>query len=329
MEDKSTKIHKIETNSGRVAPFPAEERRTSEQVRYVVYDPSQDGEEDAIDLLALWRVLLDYKRVLATIFLAALALATTAAFLMTPVYRAELVMSPVVKEGNSKLSSLAGQFGGLASMAGVNLGSGNDGVEKILAILGSRAFLIPFMRQENIFKHLYPEYWDTKSGTWIVSSTNKSQTSLKAYKLFANEILNVKNDLKSGLVTLSVEWTDPELAAKWANRLVSRLNDNQRQFAISEAQRSIEYLNQQLKETRVVDMQQVIYRLIESQTKVIMLANVKNEYALQVIDPAVTPETKVRPKRMLMVVVGALLGLVGSFIVVFILNAVKNIRRQS
>ena len=60
--------------------------------------------------------------------------------------------------------------------------------------------------------------------------------------------MSIKNNPKTGLVTLSLEWTDPELIAQWANNLVMRLNDHQREFAVSEAQRSIEYLNQQLNE---------------------------------------------------------------------------------
>jgi uncharacterized protein involved in exopolysaccharide biosynthesis len=141
-------------------------------------------------------------------------------------------------------------------------------------------------------------------------------------------MLDVRKDSKTGLVTLALEWRDPALAARWANALVARLNEHQRQVAIRDAQQSIDYLNQQLKQTSVVDMQQAIYRLIESQTKVIMLANVKKEYAMQVIDPALAPEEPRWPQRVLILVLGAVLSLFTGIFVVLLLHGLKNFKQQ-
>ena len=55
-------------------------------------------------------------------------------------------------------------------------------------------------------------------------------------------------------------------------------------------------------------MQNVFYQLIEEQTKTLMLAEVKDEYAFKVIDPPVVPEEKVGPKRALICILSILLG---------------------
>ena len=39
-----------------------------------------------------------------------------------------------------------------------------------------------------------------------------------------------------------------------------------------------------------------------------MLANVRQDYVLEVIDPAVVPEEEAKPHRILIIVIGALLG---------------------
>jgi LPS O-antigen subunit length determinant protein (WzzB/FepE family) len=53
--------------------------------------------------------------------------------------------------------------------------------------------------------------------------------------------------------------------------------------------------------------------LIEEQTKTIMFANVRDEYVLKTIDPALIPELKSGPKRALICIVGTLLGIILSF----------------
>ncbi len=74
-------------------------------------------------------------------------------------------------------------------------------------------------------------------------------------------------------------------------------------------------------------MQSTFYKLIEEQTKSLMLAEVQEEFVFRVIDPAVVPELKDSPKRALICILGMLFGgLLGSAIVLarFSFNTKKN-----
>ncbi|MCF6337948.1 MAG: Wzz/FepE/Etk N-terminal domain-containing protein [Gammaproteobacteria bacterium] len=324
MDKPDLKIHKLSSKAEHPAIPGLPDGQTEDQpsVRYVVvpgYGPDYAGpytEDDSIDLLALWRVVAQYKRVLLSVFLLGILLAIGFAFLSTPVYRAELVMVSSIEEESGGLSSLAGQFGGLASLAGVNLGGAGNDVDRVLATLKSRVFLVPFLQQEKIMP------------LFARGPGSETLSVLDVYKTFTEDVLDIRKDNKTGLMTLGVEWHDPALAAHWANTLVARLNEHQRQAAIKEAQQSIDYLNQQLSKTSVVDMQQAIYRLIESQTRAIMLANVKKEYVMQVIDPALAPEKRVRPQRGLIVVLGAVLSIMAGIFIIFLLHGLKTFRQQ-
>ena len=55
-------------------------------------------------------------------------------------------------------------------------------------------------------------------------------------------------------------------------------------------------------------MRAVLYNLLESEKQKAMLANVNENFALEVIDPAVSPEIREKPKRKLIVILGGLLG---------------------
>jgi hypothetical protein len=94
--------------------------------------------------------------------------------------------------------------------------------------------------------------------------------------------------------------------------LVARTNESLRARAIDEARRSITFLEGELGKTSVVEREQIIYRLIEEKTSDIMMANARKEYAFLIVDPAVAaePHNFVRPNRLFIMVVGALVGLV-------------------
>ena len=72
------------------------------------------------------------------------------------------------------------------------------------------------------------------------------------------------------------------------------------------------YLKEEVDHTTSVELQKVMYRLIEQQTRTLMLAKGRVEYAFMTVDPAVKAEVRVSPRRTLMVfsgmVVGGLLG---------------------
>ncbi len=330
MEEPGSKVHKLESSAERIASVetPVDIDRgkktlvppAEEIVRYVAiphYDTTLSGDEDSIDLMALWSVVQKYKIALLSVVLLALLLSTATALLMSPVYRAELIMAPAIEERPGRMASLAGQFGGLASLAGVSISSRSGDLSRILATLQSRAFLVPFMKEEKILSVLSAQ------------SAESDLSVLDAYSFFTKNVLDVRKDTKTGLVTLSIEWKEPTIAALWANSLVFRFNEHQRKSAIREAEQSIEFLNSQLQQTGVVNMQQAIYRLIESQTRAIMLANVKKEYVMQVIDPAIATEKPVAPKVRLIIILGLVLGLMLGVLLVFILHVIENVKLQA
>ena len=116
-------------------------------------------------------------------------------------------------------------------------------------------------------------------------------------------------DPTTGLIKFGIEFTDPQFAAAYANGMIARLNEYIRHQAIDETQKNIKFLEEQIQKTSFLEPQSVLYGLIEEQTKNIMLANVKEEYAFEVIDPAVPPETRIKPQRRQIAMVGFILGL--------------------
>ncbi len=270
-----------------------------------------------IDFVDLWRVLARRRWTIVLVATLVAAGAIAAAFLMTPVYRAQVLLAPVIDEpAAGGLAALAGQFGGLASLAGIEVpGSGNT--EEAVAMLRSRQLTTAFIEDESLLPVLFAGSWDETAGAW--RDDDDIPTMDDAYELFDEDIREVTHDTKTGLVTLSIEWTDPQLSADWANALVDRVNTAMRERAIDEADRNVFYLERELQKTGIVELQAAIYRLIESQISNRMLANTRDEYSFKVIDPAVRSDDDnfVRPQRLPMVALGVVLGLVAGVIAAF------------
>jgi uncharacterized protein involved in exopolysaccharide biosynthesis len=216
------------------------------------------------------------------------------------------------QEEKSGASSALSQFGGLAAMAGISIPSDSN-VEQVVATLNSRKFLRTFINQNKLIPVLFDEIWDADNQAWMVPSAEDEPTELKAIESF-KACLSVDEDKKSGLINLAISWKDPEVAAQWANDLVKQLNDQLREQAIADSKKRVGYLEQELAKTTLQDMRSVLYNLLESEKQKAMLANVNEDFALEVIDPAVAPETRYKPKRKLIVALG---GMCGGFLGIF------------
>ena len=282
---------------------------------YAYYTPPQ---EDEINLMDLWKTLVEQKKLFFVITTITTLIALTYALLATPIYRAEALLAPVSKEKGGQLSALAGQFGGLASLAGINLGGGGGDIEEAIATLKSREFTNKFIEDESLMSVLFEDEWDKARKEW--NDIKEQPTLWRAYKKF-KLIRVVTQDKKTGLITLSIDWKEPVLAASWVGKLIKRLNDQLRQEAIMNSEKSIRFLEAEIQKTSVIEIKESIYNLIEAQAKTKMLANTQEEYAFRVLDEAVVPEEKSKPKRTLIVLLGFILGFMISILFVFIRQA--------
>lgn len=278
---------------------------------------------EVVSLLDIWRTLMrNGTLVLGAIFLCTLA-STVLALVMTPIYRAEIQVAPVSeKDSSSRFAAQLGELGGLAALSGVNMEQGGKKNESI-ATLRSRQFTEQFIKDEKLLPVLFHDKWDEENRRWDEADPEDVPTLEDAWDLFNKKIRRISEDRSTGLVVLSIEWEDPDQAARWANELVRRVNEMLRKKAASESEKSISYLREQLGKTSVVELQQVVNQLIESEMKEIIVANITREYAFRIIDPAVVPKKPFKPDVKLYIVLGAMSGTILGLILAFFLNDMR------
>ena len=277
------------------------------------YDVSADPER--FRLRRFLQSCIRYRWMVIGLFLASVSVALAIAIFSEEIYQGRVLMAPVKQDAQqSRLAALAGQLGGLAAQLGL-AGGVTDNTQEAIATLRSRLFLGSFIDDYDLVPVLFHDLWDSQNERWMVDDPTEIPSTADAYEIF-DDIMTVSENAQTGLVELTIEWRDRERVEKWANALVERVNRMMRDRAISEAERGIKYLNEQLAQTDVIELRLAIYQLIESNIQTVMLAKVRDDYAFRVIDPAVTPEEgrSVRPKRLLLLAVGVVFG---AFLCIF------------
>lgn len=288
---------------------------------------------DEIDLKELFSAIWAGKWIIiATTFLFSVA-AVFYALSLPNIYKSEVTLAPAGESGGL---NIPGQLGGLAALAGVNLGGkGGDKTALALEILKSREFLGRFIEENDLYVPIMaakgwdrasdkllidPEIYNEATKQWVreVQEPFKPKPSnLETYTRFSG-LFAVGQDKNTGIVKISVESYSPFIAKQWADKLVKGINEEMRRRDLLEAKKSIEYLNTQINQTNLSDIRTMLFSLVEEQTKTEMLAHAREEYVLKTIDGAVVAEQKAGPKRALIVLMAMILGGIFSMMLVII-----------
>lgn len=271
------------------------------------------------------------RTILVTVAVAIIA-GVVVSLILPPRYEARaMFMAAENPELRGNLGMLGGRLGDLADLAGLSGGTGANS-EKALAVLTSRDFTYRFLREERVVQVLFPDDWDEKQQQWkphqtrwfdgLLGRANSADAARAedgqpgpslwdAFRLF-DRMRAVTRDRRTGVITLSVSARDPVLAARWANRLVERVNEEMRSRATQEAERSMQYLTDQLQKTNAIELRDVLFRLSEVEQRKQMLAHVRRDFAFEVVDPAMAPKQRVFPRRKLFVLAAAFVGLLAG-----------------
>lgn len=258
----------------------------------------------------LIRVLRQEVKPISLIVTIAVFLSVVLALVVPPTYRSEAVIAPTPDDGSAAaLGGLASQFGSIASLAGISLSKGPTWDEAV-ATLKSRHLIEALVQKDNLLPILFAKRWNRATSSWLPDSS-RVPTMGDAVLLFQRRILQVREDMKTGLVTIRTEWTDPNLAAVWANDFVAIADAELRAKSIANASAALDALSLEFKQTEGVELRAAIAHLMEAQLKSKLVAGIRKEYVFRVIDAAEPSDRdkRVFPTRKAMVLAGALFGL--------------------
>ncbi len=296
------------------------------------YATNNEKYPDEIDLREVSYTLISNK---LTIFFIVSTFAIGSIFYSLIVDEQWTSSSLLTASSPSGIPSGGSNVSGLASLAGVNISSKNSSppASKAVATIQSRDFLNHLLTFDGVLENLMAfEYYDPNSRTSIFSpdiydaKNNKwlseKPTPYQTYIVYQS-LLNISIDKLTQFIRINVNHGSPIFAKEFLDLIINEVNNLSRQRDLSESEKSLSYLYDQLGKVSQSDVQIAVSQLIESQLKKQMMASVKSSYILQAIDSPFIPDLRSYPQRTKIVISWTILGIILSIMFVLIRNYVS------
>jgi LPS O-antigen subunit length determinant protein (WzzB/FepE family) len=265
------------------------------------------------------------------------------AFVTPDEFKAEAMLVPANDDSQSSLG-LGSQLGGLASLAGISAGnSANDKVGLAKELLNDWYFVDSFIKEHNIKADILAvqgwdratnnliyddDSYDSNTQSWKVDGDMSLEpTDWLAFNEFRKMVVfEPRKD--SPVIMVTLKYYSPSMAATWLNLLIESINKKIQSIDIEETRLSIEYLESKIEQTELVELKDVFYELMQQQIKTLMLAEIRIEYVLKKVGPIKTPESKFKPKRTIVILLGSILGLLLALILIAIRPMLIDLRQK-
>jgi tyrosine-protein kinase Etk/Wzc len=287
--------------------------------------------EDEINLLDLLIVLAKHKKMILSVTVVAALLAIGYALWLPNIYTGTVKILPP-QQNQSSASALLGQLGGLAGLAGGTMGIKNPS-DSYIAMLKSRTL------NEKIVKRFdLQQVYEAKTLTDTLKALENNST-------FTAD--------KDGVIAVEVSDLDPKRAADIANAFIEELAKQMQNFVLTDVSQKRVFFEQQMKQAkdkltdaeirldktpntslqymdavRDFKYQGGIWEILAKQFEVAKLDEAKDFPMIQVLDKAIPPEKKSKPKRALIVILVTLVAFFLALIWAFISEAMQRAKEQ-
>lgn len=269
----------------------------------------------------------------------------------------------VIPSSSNFASQLGGKLGTLAGLAGLGpVGAGGQSQEMYQGIINSRKLQLRLLQTEFRFKTSDGLRKQKLIDYLEIKAKNKRQLLEKAFKILNEDVIYTEINPDNNILYLKVTLRNPFLAAAVANKIIDYLDDivrhqinkeytqqyNYLQQRISSLKDSILYSENNLKEflektrdinapenvikelrlKRVLTMQSAILAELKKQEEIFVLENMVNLSPVKVLDHAIPPYKKSRPRRALLLISFFMLIISVQFLANYLLVAYKAFKQN-
>ena len=263
------------------------------------------------------------------------------AFWQDDIYKSSASLIPF--EQNNSFSDLS-DLGGLASLTGINLSQPTDrsaeAIERITSFGFFKDHFLPSILLENLMaidkwnpltrKVSYDEsMFDSAKKQWIRKERfpkKRIPSEQEAFEKYL-EILSISQDNKTKFVSLSITHKSAEIAQDFVKKIINLINSSMREIDKIRTLKSVEFLNNEMRKVQFIELKQAISSLQQDQLEALMLIEANEEYIFQILNPPIISEEKHSPNRLLIILIGTIVGIflyVFYFSVFYIVNNSQN-----
>ncbi|DAB29429.1 MAG TPA: hypothetical protein CFH84_09540 [Sulfurimonas sp. UBA12504] len=295
-------------------------------------------QEDEIDLRELWQSIKNGRKVIAAVTFVVVTLTLVYALKQPNVYQSEVILVPTQVE-----SSLGG-LGGLAAMAGVNIGGGSMTPDVAFdALLNNYDFMKNFVVDHDIVAHYEDENLDKNyvfalgfRGIYdlFVSKPDTAETDMeeRVYSIVRMITKNfaISSDKKTSLVTISYSDFDRDYPPQIINLFLKDASSYLVGNSLKNIDGKLKYFEAEFAKADSIEIRQSLSATISKILEQKVVLKSKEYYEC---DPLTTPSVsyikdKIKPKRGLIVVVSFVTSIILGIFLVFFLQFIRSEKNE-
>ena len=296
----------------------------------IIQEKNNKDDDFVIDIVGVYNIFWASRKFIISFVSLAAIISVMIALSLPIVYKSSAKIFP--NNASVNQSSIASQFGGIASLAGIQLGQ-TSSTEVTLALETMRSYKF---FEENLYGSILPELsamkdwssetgiifdeeiYDVESQTWV----NGKPSSQQAFRSYSSHVEIVEDQI-SKIITVTVLHGSPLVAKKWIDLIIMNINDISKNEEIEKATKAIDYFEKKMGSSTLISVTDMFAKLTEDQHKRLMLAEIEDEFMFRTIEPALVPEMRFKPSRAKFCILFTLISGVLSLIIVFIKDFIK------
>ena len=195
---------------------------------------------------------------------------------------------------------------------------------RMLTRMESFDFIKSFIEENALLPVLFSEMYDAETRSWLDDEPDMRD----AVSTFKEDYFSVYTDKKTDLLQVSFMTKDPEFSARLSNDIVGAFNAHIRAIELQQIHKQREYLESRLNVVRNAELQRSIFRLLETQLSLEALINARDNYPLEMIQPATVPLYKAYPARKKWAVLAFVLTIILSYVATLGWAAISALRND-
>ena len=252
-------------------------------------------------------------------------------------YTATMVVAPATDAGRGGLSGVLSQYSGLASLAGIDLPTGEtvSPFVEFTELLTSVTIAERLQTKHDVMQSVFDRYWDATNKRWVAPSDPvarlkgivrdffdmppwipPSTTALAEYLARKVSVSQVAN---TGMQRVEFVHKNPAFAVQLLKWMIEEGDSLIRQEAYERTSRQIKYIENKLETVVVAEHRQSLVQLLSDQEQQMMMIQVDLPYAARLVVPPNVPDDPDFPNPRLFLplsVIGGLLLGIGLVVVI-------------
>lgn len=294
-------------------------------------------EEDEIDLRELWNTILKGKKIITIIVVIITTFTLVYSLKLPNVYKSEAILIPTTEDSGMSLGGL----GGLAAMAGVNIGGGGSMTPDTAfnSLLNNYEFMKKFVTDNKIVEHYSDVNVDENyvfalgfRGVYNLFNSSKDADESIDYEESVFNIIkeirtsfSISSDKKTSLISVSYSDSDrtypPLIIGAFLRDASKYLVDNNLRIIDNK----LKYFSNEMKSADGFELRQSLSGMISKimQEKVMMKSKVYYQCDVLAEPSSSYIKDKTKPKRGLIVIVSFITSIILGVFVVFFLEFIR------